>query len=53
MTRLQGMYEYAKRNGYPYGFDCYVAGQYAAYCNSCVRCGVEPKTRSQWVESQG
>lgn len=52
MTKLQAAYEYAKRNGYAYNFDAYVADLYIRYCDSCARCEIEPMTRAEWDAKQ-
>ena len=48
MSKLQQAYEYAKRNGYAYNFDAYVADSYIRYRDNCARCEVEPMTRDEW-----
>lgn len=52
MNKLQQAYEYAKRNGYAFNFDAYVADQFIRYCDRCARCDVEPMTRAEWESAQ-
>lgn len=52
MDKMSKNYKFAQQTGYKGTFTDYLALNYQGYRDTCNRCGIEPMTMTEWLETR-